>query len=137
VFNSYENYNGGTTSLSDFKGSYVYLDIWASWCAPCKVQFPFLKSLENDYHGKNLKIVSISVDRENAYDTWRNMVKNEELGGIQLIADNNFESNFIKEYDITSIPRFILLDPEGKIVDADAPRPSDEKLRTLFTELGI
>jgi thiol-disulfide isomerase/thioredoxin len=137
VFNNYENFNGGTTSLSDLKGSYVYIDIWATWCAPCKAQFPFSKELENDYHGKNIKFVGISVDKEGAYDTWKQMVENEELGGIQLIADLNLESDFIKEYDITSIPRYILLDPEGKIVNAEAPRPSEPKLRALFTELGI
>jgi len=137
VFNNYENFNGGTTSLSDLKGNYVYIDIWATWCAPCKAQFPFSKELENDYHGKNIKFVGISVDKEGAYDTWKQMVENEELGGIQLIADLNLESDFIKEYDITSIPRYILLDPEGKIVDAEAPRPSEPKLRALFTELGI
>lgn len=137
VFNTYENFNGGTTSLSDLKGNYVYIDIWATWCAPCKAQFPFLKDLEKDYHGKNIKFVSVSVDRKDAYGTWKQMVKNENLGGIQLIADNNLESDFIKEYEITSIPRFILLDPEGKIVDANAARPSEPKLRALFTELGI
>lgn len=137
VFNEYENFNGGTTSLSDLKGSYVYLDIWATWCRPCKAQFPFLKDLEKDYHGKNIKFVSISVDREDAHDTWKQMIKDEGLGGIQLIANNDLESEFMHEYEISTIPRFILLDPEGKIVDAEAPKPSEKKLRALFTELGI
>lgn len=137
IFNEYENIKGGTTSLADLRGNYVYIDIWATWCAPCKAQFPYLKELEEDYHGKNIKFVSISVDKEGAYDAWKEMVKNEELGGIQLLADNNLESDFIKEYEINSIPRFILLDPEGKIVDADAARPSEPKLKALFEELGI
>ena len=137
VFNGYENFNGGTTSLSDLKGSYVYLDIWATWCRPCKAQFPFLKDLEKDYHGKNIKFVGISVDKDGAHDAWKQMVKDKELGGIQLIADKDFESDFIKGYEITSIPRYILLDPEGKIVDANTARPSEKRLRTLFTELGI
>ena len=137
VFNTYENINGGTTSLSDFRGSFVYLDIWATWCGPCKIQFPFSNELEKDYEGKNIKFVGISVDKAGAYDAWKQMVKDKELGGVQLIADKNFESDFIKAYEITSIPRYILLDPEGKIVDADAARPSEKKLRSLFTELGI
>ncbi|REE82805.1 thiol-disulfide isomerase/thioredoxin [Lutibacter oceani] len=137
VFNNYENYNGGKTSLSDLKGKYVYLDIWATWCKPCKDEIPALKILEQDFHDKNIAFVSISVDKQEAYETWRTMVKDMDLKGIQLFADNNFESEFITEYGINAIPRFILLDTNGNIVDADADRPSNPKLRELFEELGL
>ena len=137
VFENYENFKGGTNSLSDYKGKYVYLDIWATWCAPCKVEIPFLKQMDKDYHDKNIVFISISVDKPNAYDHWRKMVEEEALGGVQLYADNNFESEFILEYGINAIPRFILIDPKGNIVDADAPRPSDPNLKLLFAELGI
>jgi thiol-disulfide isomerase/thioredoxin len=137
LFVNYENFKGGTTSLVDLRGKYVYLDIWATWCAPCKKEIPFLKSLDKEYHGKNIVFVSISVDKQSAYETWKKMVKEEELGGVQLYADNNFESEFITEYGINAIPRFILLDPAGNIVDSDAPRPSDPELRVLLNELGI
>ncbi len=137
TFTNYENSNGGTTSLSDLKGKYVYIDVWATWCAPCKKEIPYLKELEKDFHGKNIEFVSISVDKQAAHETWVQMIKDEGLSGVQLFADNNFESEFIAEYGINSIPRFILLDPEGNIVDADAERPSNPKLRELFSELGI
>ncbi len=137
VFTNYENSKGGTTSLSDLKGKYVYLDIWATWCAPCKAEIPHLKVLEKEFHGKNIEFVSISVDKPEAYETWVQMVKEEELGGVQLYADKNFDSKFITEYGINSIPRFILLDPQGNIVDSDADRPSNPKLKELFLELGI
>lgn len=137
VFSNYENHKGGTTSLSDLKGKYVYLDIWATWCAPCKAEIPFLKEIEKEYHNKNIEFVSISVDKKEAYDTWKNMVTSENLGGIQLYADNNFESDFIMEYGINAIPRFILVDPDGNIVDANTLRPSNPKLKELFSELGI
>ncbi len=137
VFTNYENFNGGTTSLTDLKGKYVYIDVWATWCAPCKAEIPYLKGLEKAFHKKNIEFVSISVDKQSAYKTWREMIKNEELVGVQLFADNNFESDFIKEYGINAIPRFILIDPNGNIVDADAPRPSDAKLKELFKEVGI
>ena len=65
------------------------------------------------------------------------MIREKELGGIQLLADKNFESKFIKDYVIKGIPKFILLDPEGNIVNANAPRPSDPKLIELFNELNI
>ncbi|MDO9273948.1 MAG: redoxin domain-containing protein [Lutibacter sp.] len=137
VFANYENFKGGKTSLADLKGKYVYIDVWATWCAPCKAEIPFLKSLEKEFMGKNIQFVSISVDKPEAHETWKQMVADEQLGGIQLYADNNFESQFILDYGINAIPRFILIDGAGNIVDADAPRPSDPKLKELFTELGI
>lgn len=136
-FVDYENYNGGTNSLDDYKGKYVYLDIWATWCGPCKAEIPYLKNLEKEFHDRNIAFISISVDKPQAYDAWRTMVEEEALTGIQLFADNNFESEFIMEYGINAIPRFILIDPEGNIVSANAKRPSNPEISNFFTELGI
>ena len=136
-FFNYENYKGGSNSLDDYKGKYVYLDIWATWCAPCKAEIPFLKQLEKDFHGRNIEFISISVDKKQAYDKWRKMVEEEELTGVQLYADNDFQSDFIQAYGINAIPRFILIDPEGNIVSANEKRPSDPGIRAYFEELGI
>ena len=57
IFENYENHKGGTTSLSDFKGKYVYVDVWATWCGPCKREIPSLKKVEAQYHGKNIAFV--------------------------------------------------------------------------------
>lgn len=136
-FTDYENYAGGTTSLDDFKGKYVYIDIWASWCGPCLRQIPDLKRIESEYHNKNIEFVSISIDKKRDYDKWRSMIEEKELGGVQLLANNSSNSKFIKAYAIIGIPRFILLDPDGKIIDANAPRPTDKGLIELFNKLGI
>lgn len=136
-FTDYENHKGGTTSLDDLKGQYVYIDVWATWCAPCKREIPYLKEIEKDYHGKNISFVSTSIDRAADHNKWVDMVVNKELGGIQLFADNDWNSKFVKDYAIEGIPRFILVDPEGNIVSSDAPRPSDPKLLELFNELKI
>lgn len=133
----YENHKGGKTALADLKGKYVYIDVWATWCGPCLGEIPSLKKVEEQYHGKNIEFVSISIDTKNAYETWKKMVVDKELGGIQLIADKAWKSKFVTDYAIDGIPRFILLDPEGKIVSADAPRPSSPKLIELFNELKI
>lgn len=143
-FENYINHKGGTMSLSDLKGKYVYIDVWATWCGPCKREIPSLQKVEAMYHGKNIEFVSISIDdekrsgtKEKAFEAWKTMVSDKELGGIQLFSDNAWNSDFIRSYKINSIPRFLLIDPEGNIVSADAPRPSNPKLIELFNELNI
>ena len=136
-FVNYRNYNGGTTSLDDFKGKYVFIDVWATWCGPCMRQMPYLKEIEKKYHNKDIVFVSISADKEKDFKKWKELVAKENLTGVQLIADNAFESSFIDKYNISSIPRFILLDPSGNIIENDAPDPSDPKLETLFKSLKI
>ncbi|MBC9795828.1 TlpA family protein disulfide reductase [Sinomicrobium weinanense] len=133
-FVNYENYEGGTTSLDDLKGKYVYIDVWATWCGPCKAEIPFLKEVEEEYRDKNIEFVSISVDQEKDYDKWKAMVEEEQLKGIQVIADNDWESKFVTDYLIKGIPKFILLDPEGNIVSSNAPRPSSPDLKKMFDE---
>lgn len=145
TFVSYENNEGETTSLSDLKGKYVYMDIWATWCGPCKAEIPYLKKVEKKYHNKNIEFVSISVDDGRGYkgdanaakEGWKKMIADKTLGGVQLLADNGFKSTFIQDYKINGIPRFILVDPDGNIVNADAPRPSSDQLIKLFDELKI
>ena len=142
TFVNYENFKGGKTSLSDLKGKYVYIDFWATWCGPCRAEIPALQALEKDYHGKNIEFVSISIDNERtakswdkAHEKWAAMVKDKNLSGLQLFAGKDNE--FIMAYQVNAIPRFVLIDPQGNIVNKDAPRPSDPKLTTLFNELGI
>jgi thiol-disulfide isomerase/thioredoxin len=137
-FVDYENYAGGKTSLDDFKGKYVYIDVWATWCGPCKAEIPHLKEIEKQFHDKNIAFVSISVDTRSDYQKWKNMIAEKEMGGVQLFANDAFNSGFIKGYQIRGIPQFILLDPQGNIVNAQAPRPSEkELLTTLFKGLNI
>jgi len=137
IFTDYVNHAGGTSSLNDFKGKYVYVDIWATWCGPCLAEVPSLQKVEKQYHGKNIEFVSISIDVDSKRDSWRKMVTDKGLGGVQLIADKNWKSDFVAAYQISGIPRFILIDPKGNIVSSNAPRPSDSKLIKLFNELKI
>lgn len=136
-FIDYENHKGGTTSLEDLKGKYVYVDVWATWCGPCIAEIPSLQEVEKQYHGKNIAFVSTSIDKASAHNKWVEMVKDKELGGLQLMADNDWNSKFVKDYAIEGIPRFILIDPDGNIINANAPRPSNPKLIELFKELKI
>ncbi|MDX4974838.1 TlpA family protein disulfide reductase [Myroides odoratimimus] len=137
-FVDYINYKGGKTSLSDLKGKYVYIDVWATWCGPCMYEIPHMNKLEEKFKNSNIHFVSISIDRKQDEDKWRKMIVAKNMdAGMQLLADNEFESSFVKDYFIDGIPRFILLDPEGKIVTNDAPRPSEERTVTLLKSLGL
>lgn len=132
---TYENHKGGTTKLEDLRGKYVYIDVWATWCGPCRAEIPHLKKVEEQFHEKNIEFVSISIDTKKDYEKWKKFVSEKELGGIQLFADNDWNSDFIKAYGINGIPRFILIDPKGNIVNANADRPSSPALTTLFSEI--
>lgn len=119
----YENIQGQLVSLEDLKGQLVYIDVWATWCGPCKAQIPYLKELEERYRGKDISFVSISIDQPRDKEKWRKMVVDKELKGIQLIADKAWKSSFAKDYVIKGIPRFILIDKKGKIISPFAPQP--------------
>lgn len=135
IFKDYENFKGGTTSLSDFKGKYLFIDVWATWCKPCKNEIPYLQKLEKKYLDKNISFISISVDDQKGYEAWREMVTEKNMSGVQLYAKG--DSKFSNDYRIISIPRFILIDPEGKIIDANAPKPSSPLIRNLLGSLNL
>lgn len=131
----YVNFAGGKTKLEDLRGKYVYIDVWATWCGPCRGEIPFLAKVEEKYKGKNIAFVSISADEDKDFDKWKKFVFDKKLGGIQLFADKNWNSEFITAFGINSIPRFILIDPKGIVVNADAPRPSDPQLQEKLDSL--
>ena len=124
---NYPDIEGNKFSLANFKGNLVYVDVWATWCGPCIAEIPSLQQLETDYHDKNITFMSISVDKDQ--EAWKNMVAEKELGGVQLWADSGGLS---ENYDIMSIPRFMLFDAEGNVISTNAPRPSTEEIRELL-----
>ena len=126
---NYENHKGGTTTLSVFKGKLVYIEIWATWCGPCLQEQPALIELIKAYKDKNIEFVSISIDTKNDYEKWKAMVVKNKVGGVQLIADKSLQSDFMKAFSVGLIPRSILLDEDGKIINANAPRPSAKETK--------
>jgi len=129
--------DGEEKTLADFSGKYLYVDVWATWCGPCKAEIPALQELVDLYEGKNINFLSISTDKSEKEEEWKNMIIDKQMTWTQVISDKDWSSDFVQDYSINSIPRFILIDPKGNVVDPDALRPSDEKLVTLFNELGI
>jgi len=115
--------NGKEFKLSDFKGKIVYVDMWATWCGPCKDEIPHLKKLEKKLAGKDVVFLKISLDKNKK--AWEKYVKENRGKGYSLYMPKAFDSELSKIYNINSIPRFLMFDKEGKIITMDAPRPSE------------
>ena len=130
-FDAYDR-EGNAVNLEDLQGKAVYIDVWATWCGPCIAEIPSLKEVEKDYHDANISFVSVSIDKQSDAEKWKKFIVDRELGGVQLMAENDWQSDIAKGYNIKGIPRFILIDKEGKIVRADAPRPSSSEIRDLL-----
>lgn len=127
---TYPDINGKKVSLTDFKGKIVVVDVWATWCGPCKSELPPLKQLEKEMHGQDVVFMSVSIDEEKDYQKWKDFVAKEELGGQQLFANGG--KDLTKIYRIKGIPRFMVFDKKGNIVSTDAPRPSESELKTML-----
>ncbi len=107
---------GKPVSLSDFKGKYVLIDFWASWCGPCRVENPNLVNAFNQYKDKNFTVLGISLDQPGKKDLWLEAIHKDELHWTQL-SDLKFWNNAVaKQYGISSIPANLLIDPSGKII---------------------
>ncbi|SMO38734.1 TlpA family protein disulfide reductase [Solitalea koreensis] len=130
---TYPDAAGKQVSLTDFKGKIVLVDVWATWCAPCKKELPALKLLEEEFQGKDVVFLSVSIDVEKDKEKWKQFITEQQLGGVQLFA--NGWSQIAQAYKIKGIPRFMLFDRNGNIVNVDAPRPSEPKLKETLIEL--
>ncbi len=127
---------GESVQLEELKGKNVYIDVWATWCGPCIAEIPSLQTIEEQYHDENIEFVSVSIDNKKDEEKWKKFVEERNLGGTQLMAENAWQSDLAQQYNIKSIPRFLVIDKDGKIVSADAPRPSDKKqIENMFSEL--
>ncbi len=129
---NYENFDGGSISLQDLRGKLLYIDVWATWCGPCIKEMPALKELVKEYAKKDIEFVSISIDGKNDYDKWKKMVPEKNVGGIQLYDAEGLDSDFMKAFSVSLIPRFMMIDSEGKIITAKAPRPSSKDVRKFI-----
>jgi thiol-disulfide isomerase/thioredoxin len=132
---TYPDKDGNDVSLSDFVGSVVYVDVWATWCGPCRAEMPFLHDLEAEYSDKNVTFIGVTVDVEKNRQVWLEMMEEKDMKGVQIFADG--WSQITKDYAINSIPRFMLFDTEGNVSDLDAERPSSEDIRPALDALLV
>jgi thiol-disulfide isomerase/thioredoxin len=126
----YVSVNGDSLSLADFKGKVVYLDVWATWCGPCLAEFPASKELKKEYEGEeNLVFMYVSIDEETDHQKWLDfLAKDPDFKGVHLFAHGAWRSKIAEDYMIKGIPRYMLIDHEGKVANSNAPRPSSGKM---------
>ena len=122
---TFKEISGKNVSLENFRGKYIYIDVWATWCKPCREEFPFLDSLKKHFKNENaLKIIAVSIDKD--FKKWSKFVTETNMNGLQLHAAS--DSDFVKFYDIGALPRYILIDKNGNVVNPSEMRPSDPGL---------
>ncbi len=124
--------DGKSVSLTDFKGKVVLVDVWATWCGPCKQEIPALQKLEEEMAGKDVVFISYSIDEMKDHDKWVKMVADMKLGGVQIMGPAAWKSPICTNYKIVGIPRFMVFNKNGQIVTIDSPRPSNPDLKKLL-----
>lgn len=118
--------DGKKISLSDLKGKIVYVDVWATWCGPCVAEMPHMRKLQ-DRFSKNEEVAFVLISVDEKEEAWKNKIAGDMQGlGTYSIREQKQDggSPFQKVYQISGIPRYILIDQAGKIVAAEAKRPS-------------
>jgi len=118
-------------SLASFKGKYVLIDFWASWCSPCRAENPALVKVYNDFKDKNFTILGVSLDDKDGKAAWLKAIRMDGLGWTQVSDLRHWDNQVAKLYSIRAIPEKILIDPSGIIVsrgmNADQLRATLEK----------
>ncbi|WP_186452478.1 TlpA family protein disulfide reductase [Chitinophaga polysaccharea] len=119
-------------SLISRQKKLIYIDCWANWCVPCKKEMPFSVKLQREFAGKDISFLFFSLD--GSATQWEAAAGDYDFmnSGNSFLVTGNFQSPFVKKHQIRTIPRYILMSNDGKIIDDDAPRPGDPKLRDLI-----
>lgn len=124
---------GKQVKLSDYRGKYVLLEFWASWCKPCRAENPNLLKAYNKFKDRNFTILSVSLDDEKARRAWLYAVKQDGLPWTQVSELKGFQAKSAVLYGVSAIPANFLIDPSGKIIGRNLRGEElEKKLNTLF-----
>ncbi len=115
---------GKNINLSELKGKFTYIDVWATWCGPCRKEIPYFEKVVEHFKGnENIQFISISVDED--HEAWKQLIAEDKPAWPQFVLSKEESNAFMSAWGISGIPRFIMLDKDGRIFSADATRPSD------------
>ena len=120
-------------SLSELRGKVVVVDVWATWCSPCRMMMPYFKQLEKELENEEVEFLNVCIGTSIEWDVWQEIIDAEKLSG-HLIFINSWTKGFAKEYRIVGVPRFLIFDREGHIVSVNAPAPNNPTLKKLILE---
>lgn len=109
--------------IAKYEGKVIYLDFWASWCGPCKREMPYSHKLQETFLGKDVVFVYISSDKNAG--AWASAIDNLKLTGEHYLASLSVKQDYGTRFNVRFIPRYILIDKKGNVVDENAKRPSD------------
>ncbi len=125
--------DGNTVRFLDVigQGKLTYIDFWATWCGPCCAEIPFVEKLVEKYKN-NSKIEFLSISLDNNLKKWHEKLDRDKPTWRQYVIPENFKSDFAVEYNITAIPRFMVFDGEGRIIDINAERPSSPAIEKVL-----
>lgn len=118
------NLDGDRVKLSELKGTLLYINFWASWSELSLQEFPYWEALRKKFEGYSIQFVSVSMDYARDRNKWEYIVEKQNLGGLQLMQDPQSKA-FTDKYFISDLPRYFLIDKEGKIISVHAPHPSE------------
>ena len=119
-------------TLKDFRGKYLLIDVWGVSCGPCIKELPALKEIKTEFHDANITFVQVNLD--GTRDAWIRRIKELNLDGLQFMAKDGWQSEFRKAYEIDQVPTFVLIDRDGRFIDARTKLPS-EGLRYVLNNL--
>jgi thiol-disulfide isomerase/thioredoxin len=126
---------GKKVSIKDLKGKIVYIDVWATWCGPCREEIPFSKKLQQEFSGEEtVQFLNVSVDSRRS-DWEQFLQKDKTWNGLHIIIDPEKIQSLYTTYKLFGVPDYILIDQAGNIVNMKAPPPSDEKVRSEIEKL--
>lgn len=119
--------------LKNFKNKVIYIDVWASWCGPCKVEMPSSIALKNKFKNEDVVFIYLTIDENKS--AWKKAIDNWKIDGVHYLLNDGIKSNFSKHFNISGIPHYILIDKNGQTIFPSAVRPGSKSIEASIRTL--
>ena len=129
-----ENVKGEVIDMEKYRGSWILLDIWATWCVPCCGEIPYMSAMEKRFEGKNIVFLSLSVNEAKEREKWINKIQENQMSGLQLRWLQTRDELY-GQFGMTGIPHFAIIDPQGRLVLNRLPNVSTGVVCRILNKL--